>query len=336
MATLSKFLKSMNTNITILEERKNIYSILKQCERLCLSEREKGDRQTSAAEDRALQLLYEIWEKVSTDLWERGYWNDYFLCGNIVLKCAKTLQNLAITAQLLAEMGWISMEWKYYKTSQAYFQEGIEKYQKINNTREQSKLIRYLGVLHYSQGKLSEALAYYQRSQEIVQAHKHLFETDVKWALQEAELHDCMGEIYLKFNNWKKSQQELSLSLEKYRLISQKYPQYRYYQADPLMNLGLWHFLKGEGEQAKTYYQLCLQLCQEISRTDAMAKVLLEMAKLAEVEGDIQEAIAFADRAETIAKREHLSIRDRAACLRERLQNDEFQGDWAIAKIKIL
>ncbi|WP_323223214.1 hypothetical protein [Spirulina sp. 06S082] len=80
---------------------------------------------------------------------------------------------------------------------------------------------------------------------------------------------------------------------------------------------------QGEGEQTKTYYQLCLQLCQEISRTDAMAKVLLEMAKLAEAEGDIHEAIAFANRAETIATREHLNICDRAACLRETLRQKQ-------------
>jgi hypothetical protein len=57
--------------------------------------------------------------------------------------------------------------------------------------------------------------------------------------------------------------------------IKTKINRYRYYQADPLLHLGRWHFLQGEFAKAEDYYQECLQLCEEINRPDKKASALM-------------------------------------------------------------
>ncbi len=95
--------------------------------------------------------------------------------------------------------------------------------------------------------------------------------------------------------------------------------QYRYYLASPLLNLGRWHFLKGNYKDARNKYQECLEFCREIKRTDTMAGVLLRLAELAEAEGNFREAIDWATEAENIAGTEIRKERDRAAILKEKL-----------------
>jgi tetratricopeptide (TPR) repeat protein len=193
----------------------------------------------------------------------------------------------------------------------------------LGQTIEQCKLLRYLGVFSHREGQFSSALDYYHQALEIMNANREKVNIDTKWALYEAEIPNLMGCAYMDLQDFKASYRELKLSIEKYKVLVQTYPQereyYRYYKADPLLNLGQWHYLQGDYNEARKYYQECLQLCQEISRPDTMSGVLLRLAELAEVEGNEEEALKLASEAEEVAGTEVTSVREKAARFRDKL-----------------
>ena len=295
-------------DLTILEERTNLFSFLRDLYQICSEQREESDR--------SFQLLYRVWEKTSGKLWFLGYWNDYFRCGNIVLKSAKAVNNMAIEAQLLSEMGWVCMEWEDFATAEKFFNESLQQYERLENPRGMCRLMRYLGVLSHRQQQLNSALEHYRRALKVVSANSTSSSANDNWAFHEAELPNVLGELYLELQDFSASYPELKLSLERYTSLINRY---RYYQADPLLNLGRWHFLQGEYDRAKQYYKDCLQLSQEISRPDTIARVLLRLAELAEVEGKSEEALQLASEAERVAGTEIPSVREEAARFREKL-----------------
>ncbi|MCL1464616.1 tetratricopeptide repeat protein [Argonema galeatum] len=295
-------------DLTILEERTNLFSFLRDLYQICSGQNEESDR--------SFQLLYRVWEKTSGKLWFLGYWNDYFRCGNIVLKSAKAVNNMAIEAQLLSEMGWVCMEWEDFATTEKFFNESLHLYELLENPRGKCRLMRYLGVLSHRQQQLNSALEHYRRALEVVSANCTSSSANDNWAFHEAELPNVLGELYLELQDFSASYPELKQSLERYTSLINRY---RYYQADPLLNLGRWHFLQGEYDRARQYYQDCLQLSQEISRPDTIAGVLLRLAELAEVEGKTEEALQLASEAERVAGTEIPSVREEAARFREKL-----------------
>jgi tetratricopeptide (TPR) repeat protein len=299
------------SDLTILEERANLFSWLRECERYCLFQNSESDR--------AFKLLFQVWDKVAEPLFEFGYWNDFFQCGKIALQSAQAVNDVAAQAQVLNELGWVCMEWEYFDTAQEYFNESLQKYQLLKDDRGQCKMLRYLGVLSFKQRHFNLALGYYRQALDIVTAQPATVFTDHKWAFQKPELHNLFGETYLKLQDFSKSYRELHLSLEKYHVLVKQHQQYRYYLTDPLLNLGRWHFLQGDYEQAGQYYQDCLQLSKDISRPDTEAMALLRLAEVAEAEGKEEEALKLASEAEDIAGTEIRAVRDRASRFRERL-----------------
>ncbi|NJL67489.1 MAG: tetratricopeptide repeat protein [Microcoleus sp. SM1_3_4] len=242
-------------DLEITEDRVNTLSWLRTLEIKC-------SRQDSES-DRSFDFAYQIWEKVSEQMWFLGYWNDYFNCANIVLKSAKAVGNIAIKAQLLGELGWVCMEWEEFAKAEQYFLESLQTYESMDDRRKQCRLLRYLGVLSHRQNKPDLALKYYRLAWDLVAANSLGELANETWAFSTAELPNVLGELYLDLQDFPASYRELNLSLETYRYLINRY---RYYQADPILNLGRWHFLQGDLEKAEKYYQECLLLCEEISR----------------------------------------------------------------------
>ena len=298
-------------DLTILDERENLFGWLRDCQQICCA----------ATNDsvRASQLFLTVWDKASGQLWTLGYWNDFFLGGCLALDVAKTMHNLSAQAQILGELGWVCMEWEDYTTASQYFAEALQHYQALQDDRCQCRMLRYLGVLSHRQQQLDAALDYYQQAWEIVKMNCDRVPFDDKWAFQAAELPNLTGCIYLDRQDFPSSHRDLTLSLENYRLLGQQWEKYRYYQADPLLNLGRLYFRQGDRDRARKYYQDCLQLCQDISRPDTMAGVLLHLATLAEAEHNYTEAVRLTSESERIAGTEIPALREQAARFKERL-----------------
>ena len=306
----------MNIDLTLQEERANLFSDLNGfAEEMCLS-------QNDESED-LFKLLFEVWEKVSGQLWFECYWNDYFRCGKIVLKAARHINDVKIQAQLLGELGYACMEDEDFVQAQQCFQESLQKYQLLKEFSKECKLLRYLGNLANRQKQYEIALEHYNQAGEILKAKRSQIPIDDQLALHEAELPNVIGCVYLELRDFSASYQQFHFSLKKYQILLENYPNMRipsrYYQAAPLMNLGKWHFLQGDYEQARRYYQDCLLLSREISRNDTMATVLLSLAELAEVEGNKEEAIKLASESELVAGTEITSVREQAAIFKEKL-----------------
>ncbi len=306
----------MAIDITSPEDRANVFSDLSTIARLCLAEDE--------ASKKSFNLLFNIWEKISREMWNLCYWNDYFRCANLIFQAAKSVNNLEIQAQSLGELGYVSMESQESKYAQKYFQESLQKYQLLQDFSGECRLLRYLGTLAHRQGKLEEALEYYHQAQEIVKTQYSqvpINSIDRELAISEAELPNVMGCVYLDLGDFVASYQQLHISLENYQILIEDNSYNRYYIADPLLNLGQWHFLQKKYKQAKYYYQNCLSLSKELSRNDKIAEVLLSLAKLAEIEGNIEVAIQLATESERVAGTEIPALRDRAAIFKEKLLN---------------
>ena len=305
----------MAIDLTSTEERANLFSDLSGLAKMCLSQNDQSEY--------SFKLLFKVWEKVSGKLWFECYWNDYFSCGNIVLKAAINVKNVKVQAQLLAELGYACMEGEDFVQAQQCFQESLQKYQLLKEFSKECKLLRYLGNLANRQKQYEIALEHYHQAWEILKTKRSQIPIDNKFAFYEAELPNVIGCVYLELRDFSASYQQFHLSLKNYQILLENYPnmrsRYRYYQADPLMNLGQWHFLQGDYEQARRYYQDCLLLSREISRNDTMATVLLSLAELAEVEGNKEEAIKLATESELVAATEITSVRERAAIFKEKL-----------------
>ena len=305
----------MLIDITSPEDRANIFRDLSAIASLCLS--------PSRQSKKSFKLLFNIWENISREVWDLCYWNDYFSCGNILLKAAKNVNNLAVEAQLLGELGYVSMESKDSEYAQKYFQESLQTYQLLQDFSGECRLLRYLGTLAHRQGKLEDALSYYHQAAAIVKTKYTQAPVDYpdrELAISEAELPNVLGCVYLDLGDFTTSYQQLHTSLENYQILIKNDAYNRYYIADPLLNLGRWHFVQAKYKHANYYYQECLALSQELKRNDKIAEVLLSLAELAEKEGHIELAIEHARKSEQVAGIEIPALRDRAALEKERLQ----------------
>lgn len=301
----------MAVDLNIPEERANLFSDMRQFTRICQLQNSESVF--------AFEWLFKLWIKVGEPLFELGYWNDFERCGKVVLSSANAVNNVAAQAQILNELGWVCMEWEDFDTAHKYFDESLQNYRLLNDERGECKMWRYFGVLSHRRGHFELAIEYYRKAWDIVTSKvTHIF-TDDNWAFQEAELHNIFGETYLEFKDFAKSYKELHLSIDKYHVLVEKHLKYRYYLTDPLLNLGRWHFLQSNYEQARQCYQACLQLSKDISRPDTEATALLRLAEVAEAEGKDEEALKLASEAEAIAGTEIRSVRERAARFREQV-----------------
>jgi len=300
----------MVLDMTVLNDRKNVFRKLQDIERICLLQSDESFR--------AFELLMKAWNKLSDTFWYLGYWSDYFRCCQVALNSAKAVNDVAAQGKIFNELGWAYMEWEKHTTAQEYFEQSLQKFQMNENALGQCQSLRDLGLAYYRQRRLDSAMECYRQALDIVvtESPKTSPQVQNKWDIYEAELHNVIGNLYLYQQEFPASYQEFYLALDKYCDMGE---QYRYYQAAPLLNLGRWHFLQEDYDQARRYYQDCLQLSTEISRTDTMAGVLLRLAEIAEAEGNEQEALKLANEAERVAGTEITSVRDRAARFKEQL-----------------
>lgn len=298
------------SDMTLSEDRANLFRDLQSFEKKFLKRNSESDR--------AFNSLLCIWEKTSLDLWELGYWQDYFKCGNVALDCAKSLDNVGAQGKLLNELGWAWMEREDFAEARQYFEESLCKFQSIEDADGQCQSLRYLGVLYHRKQRFGSALKYYRQAVKLLVTKGRVAppHEQIKWAGHEAELHNIMGNLYFKLWDFSTSYRELHLSLNQYRAWGEKF---RYYQPGPLLNLGRWYFLQGDCDRARHYYNECLQLSKELHRPDMEAGVLLRLAQLAEAEGNQEEAIRLAQESEAISGRENSQLRDRAAQFKYRV-----------------
>lgn len=301
----------MAVDLNIPEERANLFSELRQFARICQLQHSESVF--------AFEWMFKLWSKVGEPLFELGYWNDFERCGKVVLSSANAVNNIAAQAQVLNDLGWVYMEWEDFDTSHKYFDESLQKYRLLKDDRGECKMWRYFGVLSHRRGRFKLAIEYYRKALGIATTKITEISIDDNWAFQEAELHNIFGETYLELKDLSKSYKELHLSIDKFHVLAEKHLKYRYYLTDPLLNLGRWHFLQSDYEQATQYYQACLQLSKDISRPDTEATALLRLAEVAEAEGKDEEALKLASEAESIAGTEIRAVRERAARFRERL-----------------
>jgi len=323
----------MNIDLKIEDERKNLHEKLSRFKNESLS--------NSATRDLRFDQLLKIWDLTSEILWAQGYWVDYLKCGTIALDSAILLKKRDIEGRILNELGWAQMEQEEFDIAQRCFSDSLQVFEEIGNRISKGQSLRYLGVLHFRRRYFGLALKCYQNALTIVQEELEMVQDELKLKPldrrlnelnqrvlhQQAELHNVLGNFYLKLWNVNNSRQEFIAGLQGFRNLQKLYisptpSSYLYFQPAPLLNLGRVAMLSGRYRKAQHYFDRCDHLCERIDRPDTKAGVLLRMAELAKLQGKKKEAEKLAQEAEKIVVLEVLPLRNRARNFRDQMQGD--------------
>ncbi len=321
----------MNINLKSAEDRDNLLSDLVEFQKACLS--------NSPESDRRFDQLLKIWDLTSKILWAHGYWNDYLKCGTIALDCATQLKKRDIEGRILNELGWVQMEQEEFEIAQRCFSDSLQVFEEIGDRISQGQSLLYLGVLHFRRRYFGLALKCYQNALTIVQEELEIVQNELKLKPldrrlnelnqrvlhQQAELHNVLGNLYLKLWNVNTSRQEFIAGLQGFRNLQKLYisptpSSYLYFQSAPLLNLGRIAMLSGRYRKARHYFDRCYRLCERIDRPDMKAGVLFRMAELAKLQGKKKEAEELAKETEKIAEMEMPPLRNRARNFRDQMQ----------------
>ncbi len=323
--------KRMNIDWKIEDERENLHQKLSGFKNESLS--------NSATSDRRFDQLIKIWDLTSEIFWAQGYWIDYLKCGTIALDCATELKKRDIEGRILNELGWAQMEQEEFEIAQRYFSQSLQLFEKIGDRISQGQSLRYLGVLHFRRRYFGLALKCYQDALTIVQEELEMLQEELnlkpldrrinelnqRVLHQQSELHNVLGNFYLKLWNVNNSRQEFIAGLQGFRNLQKLYisptpSSYLYFQPAPLLNLGRVAMLSGRYRKAQHYFDRCYRLCERIDRPDTKAGVLFRMAELAKLQGKKKEAEELAQEAEKIVVLEVPPLRNRAKNFRDQMQ----------------
>jgi len=299
----------LNINIKLEEDRVNLVKELKDSQKQFFFQTDRLKNKET------FTLILNVWERVSKDLWEQGYWQDYFRCGDIVLICTTVVQ-----ADILNQIGWNHMENEEFAKSISYFKASLKLFETVGYWQGECESLRYLGVLYHRQRRFGSALSSYRKALNILANQENIERADepqVKQLAHSAEIHNLLGNLYFKLGDFNASRDELTLSIKQYRSLGDEYV---YYQPAPLLNLGRWYFLQGNYREARHYYKECLRISQKINRTDIKVGVLMRLAELANAKGERKKAIKLTERAQTISGKEISKQREKVSTLQEELK----------------
>jgi tetratricopeptide (TPR) repeat protein len=304
------------TDLTIDQDRANLYPNLEMFKRYCSSGKPGSER--------AFQKITAIWDKVSYELWYKGYWYDYLKCVEIILSSAEAINDVATQAALLNQLAWAYMEREEFTQARQYFDKSIQKFRLIEDAVGECKSFIDLATLYFRQRRLGSTIKCYQKALNIITIYKPQLTENQNLIHQEASLHNLMGSVYLKLWNFEASRHELEQSLN---LCLKLDVPYRHDRVAPLLNRGRLHFIQGDYEKARQYFNECLEFCDEINRTDMKAGVLLRLAELAKAEWNNQEADRLAKESEKfsakVLENEVSQLRNRAHYFRQQIKGQE-------------
>jgi tetratricopeptide (TPR) repeat protein len=315
----------MMINLKIPEERANLFVDLEKFQAECFSQLDDSNL--------AFKKLLTIWDSTSEILWTLGFWQDYLRCGEIVLTCASKLMKQEIKGRILNELGWVQMEREEFEVAGHYFSQSLEIFQRVDDRASQGQSLRYMGVLKFRQRYFGCALRLYQDALIITQDGLSMDPKNQRLLKQKAEIHNLLGNLYLKLFNLTTCRRELLMSLCGFRELQRLYgsptisssdysyryihSSYRYFYPIPLLNLGRVSMLLGQHQKAQHYFDRCYQISEQIGRLDTLAGVLVRMAELAKVQGKLEQANELAEQAELVAGKEAPPTRNRAVAFRQ-------------------
>jgi tetratricopeptide (TPR) repeat protein len=304
----------------------------------CLKSFQNSLIENPSDSDRIFELIFKIWCRSSEELWAWGYWQDYIQCGEVVLQCAKSLNKRDIEGRTLNEIGWVKMEQGKFEMAQIRFSQSLQIFQEIGDLLSEGQSLRYLGVLYFRRRYFGSALKYYKKAltKTLEVQNSDLTGLEKQRLLhQQAEIHNLLGNLYFKLWNMNASRREFIAGLKEFQKLQKKYKSptpnsYLYFQPTFLLNLGRVATWKGQYRKARSYFARCYQSSVEIDRPDLQAGVLLRMAELELIQGQIERAEQLAKQAGEISEREFPLLRNHAMNLRSQMRGDPPQ------RVKIL
>jgi len=313
---------SRKINLRMETERFNLYNDLLKFQAACVA--------NQADSNRSFDLLLRIWDITGEILWLEGYWRDYLKCGGVVLDCAVQLRKWDIEGRLLNGLGWAQMEQGNLDVAERNFTRSLYIFQSINDQISQGQSLCYMSVLHFRRRYFGLSLKCYRKALHIVEEGLKQSPSNQHLLRQRAELHNLLGNLYLKLWNIRACRRELVLALQGFRNLQKRFVSptstpYSYFQAGSLLNLGQTAMTMKAYSRAKNYFARCYRLSEELKRPDTKAGALLRLAELAQIQGHFKAANQLAKRAQDIAGQEIPPIRNQAITLRSQMRGERQQ-----------
>jgi len=181
------------------DERQNLLHLVRQC--------------LQYREFQAILLLY---EPISTDLYEMGFWDDYIEFELACLDAAAHARNPGIAAQIETELGWLEMTRARWEQAEERIRAGQRYFRATRNVWWTFITRRYLATIELERGNFQAARAQFEKL--FAEAQRHIRRsTGVQrqaWERQASTLHDGLGNAFAGLKMYKQSERELLQSLQ--------------------------------------------------------------------------------------------------------------------------
>ncbi len=181
------------------DERQNLLHLVRQC-----------------SQYREFQAILALYEPVSTDLYEMGFWDEYVEFELACLDAAARSNNPRIVAQIETELGWLEMTRARWTQAEKRIRAGQRYFRKTRNVWWMFVTRRYLATIELERGNFQAARAQFEKL--FAEAQRRIRRSVGKerrsWERQASTLHDGLGNAFAGLKMYPESERELQQSLK--------------------------------------------------------------------------------------------------------------------------
>ncbi len=204
-------------------------------------------------------------------------YKEALFCYLQALRLAEELQNVKLQAVVLSSLGSVYMWLEKYDLSYKYHIEAMVLYKKINNEFAYASVFNNLGIIAYRQGKIKEAIMYYNKSIDGARLHGD------SNTLSASLLN--MGELYAMQKDYRRSEdyynQGLALQRSKRDIIN------------CISGLGYVYLKEGDLKKAEKALQESRVLSENAGNFTSLIDIYDYLVLLYEKKGDLKKSLEY-------------------------------------------
>ena len=187
-----------------------------------------------------------------------------------------------------------------YEEAIRYYEQGLGIFRRIGNRAREGAMLESIGGVHYHQGRYMEALTYLGQALEIFQETGNL--------RGESETLNGIGLVYDRLGEYEEAlsyfrqalamDQEIGQRVQKGTMLNDvEFVYYSLTKDITLNHIGLVYHHRGQYEEALTYYQQALDICQVTGDRAGEGTSLNNIGGIYQLTGQYEKALTYYERA---------------------------------------